>query len=173
MQLSSCLVPVLLAGCSLYALRQRVDLYSALTAGAASGLEIVVRILPVMVALLSAVAMLRASGAADLIARMLSPLLQALGLPPETTVLMLVRPLSGSGALAVGSELIRQYGPDSYVGRVAAVMLGSTETTFYTIAVYFSAAGVRKTRYTIPAALCADLAGFVFAAWSVRLLMSG
>jgi len=97
--------------------------------------------------------------------------LTALGLPPEVTALMLIRPLSGSGALAVGSELMGQYGPDSYIGRTAAVMLGSTETTFYTIAVYFGAAGIRKTRYTIPAALAADLAGFVFAALSVRLLM--
>jgi spore maturation protein B len=85
---------------------------------------------------------------------------------------MLIRPLSGSGALAVGSELMAQHGPDSYIGRVAAVMLGSTETTFYTIAVYFGAAGIRRTRYTIPAALAADLAGFVCAAWTVRWLMT-
>ena len=99
------------------------------------------------------------------------PLLTVLGLPPEVMALMLIRPMSGSGALAVGSELMAQYGPDSYIGRTAAVMLGSTETTFYTIAVYFGAAGIRRTRYTIPAALAADLAGFVFAALSVRLLM--
>ena len=83
--------------------------------------------------------------------------------------LLLVRPVSGSAALGVGADLIRTYGPDSAVGRTAAVMLGSTETTFYTIAVYFSAAGIQKTRYAVPAALCADLAGFVAAAWAVRL----
>ena len=83
--------------------------------------------------------------------------------------LLLVRPVSGSAALGVGADLIRTYGPDSTVGRTAAVMLGSTETTFYTVAVYFSAAGIKKTRYAVPAALCADLAGFVSAAWAVRL----
>lgn len=82
---------------------------------------------------------------------------------------MLIRPISGSGALGVGSELIQGYGPDSLIGRTAAVMMGSTETTFYTVAVYFGAAGVRNTRYAIPAALCADLAGFIAASWSARL----
>ncbi len=171
MDLSAYVVPLLLLGCSAYALHRKVDIYGALTAGAESGLGVAVRILPSMVALLSAIYMLRASGALDLLTAALSPLTERLGLPGEATALMLIRPLSGSGALAVGSELMAQYGPDSYIGRVAAVMLGSTETTFYTIAVYFSAAGIRKTRYTIPAALTADLAGFIFAALSVRLLM--
>ena len=93
-----------------------------------------------------------------------------LGIPPETAALLFIRPVSGSGALAVGSELMAAHGPDSYIGRVAAVMLGSTETTFYTIAVYFGSAGIRKTRYAIPAALIADLAGFMAAAMAVRLL---
>lgn len=171
MDLSAYVVPLLLLGCSAYALHRKVDIYGALTAGAESGLGVAVRILPSMVALLSAIYMLRVSGALDLLTAALSPLTERLGLPGEATALMLIRPLSGSGALAVGSELMARYGPDSYIGRVAAVMLGSTETTFYTIAVYFSAAGIRKTRYTIPAALTADLAGFIFAALSVRLLM--
>ena len=172
MDISAYVVPVLLLLSALYALRRRVDVYDALIAGAAGGLRVVSRILPSMAALLCAVYMLRASGALELLTLWLSPLLSALGLPPETTALMLVRPMSGSGALAVGSELMQRYGPDSYIGRVAAVMLGSTETTFYTIAVYFGAAGIRRTRYTIPAALTADLAGFVFSALSVRLLLS-
>jgi spore maturation protein B len=92
-----------------------------------------------------------------------------LGLSPELLPLMLVRPVSGSAALGVGSELIATYGPDSALGRTAAVMLGSTETTFYTVAVYFGAVGVTKTRYAIPAALCADLTGFLAAAWAVRV----
>ena len=83
--------------------------------------------------------------------------------------LLVVRPVSGSGALAIGSELMAAHGPDSYIGRVAAVMLGSTETTFYTIAVYFGSAGIRRTRYAVPAALAADLAGFMAAAFAVRL----
>ena len=105
-----------------------------------------------------------------LAAQALAPLLTAVGIPPETVGLMLVRPVSGSAALGVGAELIATYGPDSEIGRTAAVMLGSTETTFYTIAVYFGAAGIVKTRYAVPAALCADLAGFLAAAWAVRLI---
>ena len=161
--------PCLLAGAALYALRQRVDVFSALTQGAGEGLSVVIRILPALAALLTAVYMLRASGAMDALAAVLSPVLGALGIPPETVGLMLVRPISGSAALGVGSELISTYGPDSTIGRTAAVMLGSTETTFYTIAVYFGAAGIRRTRYTVPAALTADLTGFIAAALSVRL----
>ena len=113
--------------------------------------------------------MLRASGAMDLLENILRPVLIRLGIPPETAALLLIRPVSGSGALAIGSELMAAHGPDSYIGRVAAVMLGSTETTFYTIAVYFGSAGIRRTRYAIPAALAADLAGFIAAAFTVRL----
>ena len=144
-------------------------MYSALLQGAAKGLEILWKILPALVTLLTVVAMLRASGALELLARVLAPVMNLLGIPPETVALMLVRPISGSAALGVGSELITTYGPDSLVGRTAAVMLGSTETTFYTIAVYFGAAGIKKTRYAVPAALCADLAGFFFASLTVRL----
>lgn len=167
--LSSMLIPLLLALIALYAMTRRVDVYDALVHGAGDGLSTLVRILPALVALLTAVHMLRASGALELASRLLTPALERLGIPPETAALMLVRPVSGSAALGVGSELITQYGPDSYLGRVAAVMLGSTETTFYAIAVYFGAAGASRTRYAVPAALCADLAGFAASAWAVRI----
>ena len=152
---------------------RRVDVYSALIHGAEEGLETLLRIVPALVGLLTAVSMLRASGALDLAARLLAPLLDRVGVPSELLPLMLVRPISGSAALGVGAELIGTYGPDSYLGRVAAVMLGSTETTFYTIAVYFGAVGVTRTRYALPAALCADLTGFLAAAWAVRLCFGG
>ena len=113
--------------------------------------------------------MFRASGAMDALSGVFAPVLEALGIPPETAPLMLIRPVSGGGALAVGSDLMTSYGPDSYIGRVAAVMLGSTETTFYTIAVYYGSAGIQRTRHTIPAALTADLTGFVASALAVRL----
>ena len=129
--------------------------------------------MPALVGLLTAVSMLRASGALDLAAQLLAPLLDRVGVPSELLPLMLVRPISGSAALGVGAELIGTCGPDSYLGRVAAVMLGSTETTFYTIAVYFGAVGVTRTRYALPAALCADLTGFLAAAWAVRLCFGG
>ena len=168
--LTAMLVPMILAAAALWGCWRRVDVYDALCAGAGDGLKILLRMVPALVALLTAVSMLRASGALELAAQALAPVLTALGIPPETVALLLVRPVSGSAALGVGAELIATYGPDSLIGRTAAVMLGSTETTFYTIAVYFGAAGIVKTRYAVPAALCADLAGFMAAAWAVRVI---
>ena len=168
--LTALVVPLLLAGVALYAAARRVDVYDGLLAGARGGLEVLLRIVPALVVLLPAVYMLRASGALDLLAGALAPALERLGVPPETVPLLLVRPVSGSAALGVGAELMEAHGPDSLVGRTAAVMLGSSETTFYTIAVYFGAAGVVKTRYAVPAALCADLAAFLAAAWAVRFV---
>ena len=172
MSLSSFVIPVLLASVALWGAGKRVDVYAALTHGAEDGLRVLARIIPALVGLLTAVSMFRASGAMEFLSALCAPALEWLGIPPETAPLMLVRPVSGNGALAVASELIAAHGPDSYVGRVAAVMLGSTETTFYTIAVYFGAAGIHKTRHTIPAALAADLTGFVAAALAVRLFFS-
>lgn len=169
MHLSSILIPAILALTAIAGLSKKVDVYTALIHGAEEGLSVLIRIFPPLVALLTAVSMFRCSGALEALGHLLSPLLQLFGIPPETVGLLLIRPVSGSGALAVGSELISTYGPDSYIGRVAAVMLGCTETTFYTIAVYFGSAGIRKTRFAIPAALTADLVGFIAASLSVRL----
>lgn len=164
------LVPLIMLAVALWGLVRRVDLWSALVEGAGDGLKVMLRIVPPLIALLTAVYMLRASGALELLGQLLEPVLTAVGIPVETIGLLLVRPVSGSAALGVGAELIETYGPDSLVGRTAAVMLGSTETTFYTIAVYFGAAKVAKTRYAVPAALCGDIAGFLAASWAVRLL---
>ena len=161
-------VPGLLAICSLLALRRRENAYDLLLEGGAEGLRTAISILPALVVLLTAVHMLRASGAVELLGGFLRPVFSFLGIPPETAVLVLIRPISGSAALAVGADLMAQYGADSPVGRTAAVMLGSTETTFYTISVYFGASGIKKTRYAIPAALIADLTGFLMASWTVK-----
>lgn len=164
------LVPVLMllvAGC---ALAKKVDVYSGLLAGGLEGLKLMATIAPALVMLLSAVHMLRASGAIDQLSRWLAPVTAFLGIPVETLPLMLLRPFSGSAALAVGADLMGVYGVDSPVGRTAAIMLGSTETTFYTISVYFGAAGIKKTRYAIPAAVLADLTGFFMASLTARLL---
>ena len=169
MALSELVVPAILCAVGVYGLRRRVDVYGALTKGAEEGLTVLLRVLPSLVGLLTAVYMFRASGAMDFLGRLLTPLLSAMGIPPETAPLLLIRPISGSGALAVGSELMEIYGVDSYIGRVAAVMLGSSETTFYTVALYYGSAGVTKTRYTIPAALCADFVMFFLSALTVRL----
>ena len=169
MDLSSLLVPVLLSVTAAVGLGRRVNVYDTLVDGAREGLSVSVKILPSLVGLLTAVYMFRACGAMEVLGDLRSPALELVGIPPETAALLFIRPVSGGGALAVGSDLIAQYGPDSYIGRVTAVMLGSTETTFYTIAVYFGSAGIRRTRYAVPAALAADLTGFVAAAFAVRL----
>jgi spore maturation protein B len=164
------LIPLLLLFASALALRKQENAYDHLLNGAAEGLVLLKSIFPALILLLTAVHMLRASGAAELLSRMLAPVFSLFGIPPETALLVLIRPVSGSAALAVGAELMREYGVDSTVGRTAAVMLGSTETTFYTISVYFNAAGTRPGRSCIPAALFADFVGFFMASLTVRLL---
>ena len=173
MNLSAYVIPVLLASVAVYGMGRHVDVYSALTHGAEEGLTVLLRVAPALVGLLTAVSMFRVSGAMEWLSGLFAPVLELLGVPPETAPLMLVRPVSGSGALAVATDLMAAHGPDSYIGRVAAVMLGSTETTFYTIAVYFGSAGIHKTSHTVPAALAADLTGFIAAAFAVRLLFGG
>ena len=138
--------------------------------GAADGFKLLVSLIPTLILLLTAVTMLRASGAVEALSALISPVFRRFGIPPETAILVLIRPISGSAALAVGTDLMAHYGVDSTIGRTVAVMLGSTETTFYTISVYFGAAGIKKTRYTISAALIADLTGFVVASLTVRFL---
>jgi spore maturation protein B len=162
------LIPSLLLVISALALYKKESAYDLLLDGAAEGLKMLKSILPALVVLLTAVHMLRASGAMELLSSILAPAFRFAGIPPETALLVLIRPISGSAALAVGSELMAQYGVDSPIGRTVAVMLGSTETTFYAISVYFGAAGVRKTRYTVFAALIADFIGFFMAAMTVR-----
>lgn len=162
-------VPVLLLLTAILALRKKENVYDLLLQGAGDGLKLLVSIIPALVLLLTAVTMLRASGAVELLGNFLSPVFSFLGIPPETALLVLIRPLSGSAALAVGAELMAQHGVDSLIGRTVAIMLGSTETTFYTISVYFGAAGIKKTRYTVPAALFADFVGFFMAALTARL----
>ena len=171
MSAAASLIPaIIMALTAAYGLARGVDVFGAMADGITDGLKVALKIFPSLVALLTAVYMLRASGFLDALTSLLAPALKWLGIPAETAPLMLLRPISGSGALAAAGELIAQYGPDSIPGRTAAVMLGSTETTFYVIAVYFGAAGIKKTRYAIPAALCADAAGFILSALFVRLL---
>ena len=169
MTVSSFVIPLLLAAVAICGLGRQVDIYAALTHGAEEGLRTLLRIVPSLICLLTAVSMFRASGAMEQLSALLAPALAALGIPPETAPLLLIRPVSGSGALAVATDLMARFGPDSYIGRVAAVMMGSTETTFYTIAVYFGSAGIRRTRHAVPAALTADLVGFAASALAVRL----
>ena len=165
------LVPGLLLGALILALRRKEDPYALLLEGGEAGLRLIIQLIPTLILLLTAVTMLRASGAVEWISRVCAPVFHFFGIPPETAMLVLIRPISGSAALAVGSELMLTHGADSLIGRTAAIMLGSTETTFYTISVYFGAAGIKRTRYTVLAALIADFAGFFMASAAVRWLM--
>ncbi len=164
------LVPLLMLGACLAALYKKENAYDILLSGAQDGLALLKSILPSLILLLTAVELLRASGAITLLSSICAPVFSAFGIPPETALLVLIRPISGSAALAIGAELMGVYGVDSEIGRTVAVMLGSTETTFYTISVYFGAIGIKRTRYTVPAALFADFIGFFMASMSVRWL---
>ena len=167
--LTDYLVPVILLLASGLALRKKENSYALLLEGGAEGLRLLKDILPTLIMLLTAVELFRSSGAAELLQRFLSPVFSFLGIPVECALLVLVRPISGSAALAVATDLMGVYGVESQIGRTAAIMLGSTETTFYTISVYFGAAGIHRSRYTLPAALFADLVGFTAAAWTAKL----
>ena len=164
------LVPILLLVSSVFALRKRENAYDALLEGAAEGMKLLRTLIPTLILLLTAITMLRASGAMEEISKFCAPVFSFFDIPPETAMLVLIRPFSGSAALAIGTELMTAYGPDSLIGRTAAIMLGSTETTFYAISVYFGAAGIKKTRYTIPAALIADFSGFLMASITAKYL---
>lgn len=161
-------IPFLIAFIPLYGYLRGVPVYEAFVEGAREGVDVAVRILPYMVSIFVALAVFRASGALDLLARLLAPATGAIGLPPEVLPLVLIRPLSGGGALGITAELLRQHGPDSYVGRLASTIQGSTDTTFYVLSLYFGAVGVKNPRHAPLAGLAGDLAGFVAATLAVR-----
>jgi spore maturation protein B len=165
-------LPLLLAGIPLLALARRVKLYPVFLDGARQGFETAVRVIPPLVAVFVLLAMLRASGALDAAAVVLAPVTHALGLPPSVLPMVLVRPLSGGAAQGVLGDLLRTEGPDSFAGRLASVLAGSTETTFYVIAVYMGAAGVTRQRHALAAGLLADLAGVIAAVIVCRLVFT-
>jgi spore maturation protein SpmA len=155
-------IPFLLAFFPLYAALRGIKVYEEFVEGAKEGFEVAVRIIPYLVAIIAAVAMFRAAGGIDLITRALGPALAAINFPPDLLPLALMRPLSGSGANGLFAELVRPdgpHGPDSLIAQMGATIMGSTETTFYVIAVYFGSVAIRRTRHAVPAGLCADLAG--------------
>lgn len=168
--LSTWAIPLVVAGVPLYALLRKVNVYAAFVDGAKEGFQVAVRVIPPLVAIVVALGMLRASGTMAGIAAALEPLTARLGIPASVLPLVLVRPLSGGAALGVVADVLRTEGPDGYAGRLASVMSGSTETTFYVLAVYFGAAGVTRYRQALPAALVADLAGFAASVVVVRFL---
>lgn len=156
-------IPFLLGFFPLYAVLRRVPVYEEFVEGAKEGFQVALRIIPFLVAMLVAIGVFRSAGAFELLSRMLKPALDLVRFPTELVPLSLMRPLSGSASLGLLSELVKQHGPDSLLARTAATLYGSTETTFYVIAVYFGAVSVKRTRHAVPAGLVADATGAIAA----------
>lgn len=163
--ISSLAVPLMFFGIIIFALWRNVPIFSTFTEGAKSGIETTLQIIPPLVGLMTAISVFRASGALDFVVKALDPVTSLLKIPGDIMPLALLRPVSGSASLAIINDIYTHFGPDSLVGRMASVMMGSTETTFYTVAVYFAAAGIKRTRHTFPSALTADLVGILTSVW--------
>jgi spore maturation protein B len=149
---------------------RRVKVYEEFVDGAKEGFDVAIRIIPYLVAMLVAVGMFRAAGGIDLLSRALSPVMNALGFPTDLLPMVLVRPLSGSGSLGFFTELVKQFGPDSLIARMAGTIYGSTETTFYVLAVYFGSVAIKRTRHALLAGLTADFVSVVVAVIVCRMV---
>ena len=167
--LSVFVLPTMIVGIPLYGLFKKVPVYESFVEGGKEGFALAVRIMPYLVAILFAIGMFRASGAMEWLAGALSPVLALIGMPAEVLPMAIVRPLTGSGSVAIVADLAATYGETSLITRMASTMFGSTETTFYVVAVYFGAVGVSKTRHAVPAGLLADFAAMLFAVWMCLL----
>ncbi len=167
---SNVAVPFLLLVVPILGFSKKVKVYETFIDGAKEGFTVAVKIIPYLVAILVAIGMFRASGAMEYLVMILSPLTNLIGMPAETLPVALMRPLSGSGSLGIVTELINQHGPDSFIGRLASTMFGSTETTFYVIAVYFGSVGIRKTRHAVASGLIGDFVGLIMAVLICRVV---
>lgn len=168
--ISAWIIPLLLALIPAWALYKKVPLYDTFIQGAKEGVGVGLKIIPYLVAILVAIGMFRASGAIDLLAQILDPVLKKIGMPADVLPLAIIRPMSGSGALGIMTEIANEYGGDSYMARLAAVMTGCSETTLYVVAVYFGAVGVTKVRHAVAAGLIADVVA-MFAALFISRAM--
>ncbi len=169
-QISVWAIPVFLLLIPLYGALRRVKVYESFVEGAKEGFQVGVRIIPYLVAILVAVGMLRGSGAIDMLSIWLDPLLRGIGLPAEILPLAIMRPLSGSGSLGIVTELIKTHGPDSFLARLGATAYASTETTFYVLAVYFGAVGIKKARHAVVSGLFADIVSLIAAVFICTLV---
>ncbi len=160
--MSTLIIPLLAAVVVVYAVIKRVDVYEAFVEGAMQALPLLYRVLPYMAAMLVVIQLLRVSGAMEALVTVIEAPLAAIGMPPELLPMALLRPLSGSAALAIVADIFKNYGVDSLLGLMAATMMGSSETIFYTLALYFGSVGIQKTRFTLPVALIASLVSVVF-----------
>ncbi len=170
--ISSLAIPIMIVGIIVFGLAKRTNVYDSFIEGAKSGLESTIQIAAPLVGLLVGISALRGSGAMEILAKLLAPVTNSLGVPSEILPLALLRPVSGSGSVAIVNDIFKNCGADSLAGKIASVMMGSTETTFYTVAVYFGAVGIKNVRHTVKSALIADLTGMVMAVVTVRMLMT-
>ncbi|GHU48397.1 spore maturation protein [Clostridia bacterium] len=170
MSISDWFIPLIIAGVCLYALTKRVAVFDLFTEGVKDGLRTCADIFPSLFVLVVAVGMFSSSGGLDFLERLIAPTAARFGFPPEITPLLILRPFSGSGSVALFEKILDDSGADSFAGRLASVMLGSSETTFYTIAVYFAATKVRRTGRVLPPAVFGDVCGFVLSVTAVRLM---
>jgi spore maturation protein B len=168
--LSVLAIPLLVIIILLFGVIKKVKLYETFIEGAKEGFQVGVRIIPYLVAMLVAIGIFRTSGAMDILSYLVSPLTSLIGMPSETLPMALIRPLSGSGALGVMSETIKAHGPDSLIGRMVAVMMGSGETTFYVLTLYFGSIGISRSRQAVPAGIVADIVGILMSIWTVRFI---
>lgn len=169
-QISDYAIPAIFIIIILAAILKKVKAYDLFVEGAKDGIETVIRIVPSLVGLLVAVGVFKASGALDIIIFLMRPVTDLLGMPPEVAPLALLRPISGSASFAFVTEIIKAFGPDTYQGRVAATMMGSTETIFYTLAVYYGSVGIKNIRYTLAAAIMADIISVIASLWACRFI---
>lgn len=168
--ISDAAIPMVLLMIVGYGFAKKVHVYEAFVEGAKGGFEVAIKIIPFLVAILVAIGMFRASGAMDYFVKLISPLTNLIGMPAEALPVAVMRPLSGSGSLGLVTEIMKTHGPDSFLGRLVSTMYGSTETTFYVLAVYFGAVGIKKTRHAVAAGLLADAAGLLGALFICKLV---
>lgn len=168
--ISSLFVPLFIAGIVVFGLAKKVAVYEVFVKGAKQGLTTVIKILPYVIGFIFAIRIFTASGCFDFLASLLWPFLKPVGIPPEILPLALLRPFSGSASIGALTTILNRYGPDSFIGRCASTLMGSSETLFYTTALYFGSVGIKKTRYTIPAALISEISGLLASVFICRLI---
>ncbi len=164
-------VPVMIVGIVAFGLFKRINVYDSFVDGAKTGAQNMLQIVAPLVGLMVGIYMLRNSGAMEIIGKILQPITDFVGIPADVLPLALLRPVSGSGSMAIVNDIFKNFGPDSTVGKIASVMMGSTETTFYTVAVYFGTVGIKNLRHTLKSALLADVAGMILSVWVVKMLV--
>lgn len=171
--LGNWVLPVMVVGIIAFALYKKVKIFDCFMAGAKKGIHTVYDLLPTITGLVLAITMLQKSGGMDLIAKLFSPISSFLGIPDEVTPMALISPISGGGSLTLFENVLKEYGPDSFLGRVGSVLMGSTDTTLYAVTVYYSAVNIKNSRHTLYAGLCADFASYVLSPFFVRLTLGG